>query len=57
MTVSWIRLAAICIDYTDAHVMAEVVSRLLGWEMTSSESCWVLMRKPAGGTRKSFQAG
>ncbi len=36
--------------------MADFYGRLLGWEVTSSEPNWVLMRDPAGGTGLSFQA-
>jgi catechol 2,3-dioxygenase-like lactoylglutathione lyase family enzyme len=56
MTVSSFRLATVCIDCADAHVMAEFYGRLLGWEVTSSEPHWVLMCDPAGGTALSFQA-
>ena len=50
------RLATVCIDCADAHVMADFYARLLGWEVTLSEPRWVLMRDPAGGTGLSFQA-
>jgi catechol 2,3-dioxygenase-like lactoylglutathione lyase family enzyme len=56
MTVSSFRLATVCIDCADAHAMAEFYGRLLGWEATASDSEWVLMRDPAGGTGLSFQA-
>ena len=36
--------------------MADFYGRLLGWEVTSREPNWVLMRDPAGGTGLSFQA-
>jgi glyoxalase superfamily protein len=36
--------------------MAEFYGRLLGWGVTASESEWVLMRDPGGGTGLSFQA-
>jgi catechol 2,3-dioxygenase-like lactoylglutathione lyase family enzyme len=54
--VSSFRLATVCIDCADAHAMAEFYGRLLGWEVTASESEWVLMRDPDGGTGLSFQA-
>ena len=50
------RLATVCIDCADAHAMAEFYGRLLGWEVTASETHWVLMRDPAGGAGLSFQA-
>jgi hypothetical protein len=50
------RLETVCLDCADAHVMADFYGRLLGWEATSSEPEWVLMRDPAGGTGLSFQA-
>jgi catechol 2,3-dioxygenase-like lactoylglutathione lyase family enzyme len=36
--------------------MADFYGQLLGWEVTSSEPHWVLMRDPSGGTGLSFQA-
>ena len=56
MKVSSFRLATVCIDCADAHALAEFYGRLLGWDVTSSEPEWVLMRDPAGGTGLSFQA-
>jgi catechol 2,3-dioxygenase-like lactoylglutathione lyase family enzyme len=53
--VSSFRLATVCIDCADAHAMAEFYGRLLGWEVTASDSEWVLMRDPDGGTGLSFQ--
>ncbi len=50
------RLATVCIDCADAHAMAEFYGRILGWEVTASESEWVLLRDPVGGTGLSFQA-
>jgi catechol 2,3-dioxygenase-like lactoylglutathione lyase family enzyme len=51
-----LRVATICIDCADAGAMADFYRRLLGWEVTSQEPEWVLMRDPAGGTGLSFQA-
>jgi catechol 2,3-dioxygenase-like lactoylglutathione lyase family enzyme len=56
MTVSSFRLATVCIDCADAHALAEFYGRLLGWEVTASDSEWVLMRDPDGGSGLSFQA-
>ena len=50
------RLQTVCIDCADAGAMADFYGRLLGWDVTSSEAEWVLMRDPAGGTGLSFQA-
>src|SRR5258705_6027534 len=55
ITVSSFRLATVCIDCADAHALAEFYGHLLGWEVTASESEWVLMRDPDGGTGLSFQ--
>jgi catechol 2,3-dioxygenase-like lactoylglutathione lyase family enzyme len=51
-----LRLATVCIDCSDADVMADFYGRLLGWEVTFRTPGWVLMRDPAGGTGLSFQA-
>jgi catechol 2,3-dioxygenase-like lactoylglutathione lyase family enzyme len=50
------RLATVCIDCANADEMADFYGRLLGWEVTSREPDWVLMRDPARGTGLSFQA-
>lgn len=50
------RLATVCVDCADAHVMADFYGHLLGWEVAASEPDWVLMRDPRGGTGLSFQA-
>jgi catechol 2,3-dioxygenase-like lactoylglutathione lyase family enzyme len=49
------RVATVCIDCADAHLMADFYGRLLGWEATFREPDWVLMRDPAGGTGLAFQ--
>jgi catechol 2,3-dioxygenase-like lactoylglutathione lyase family enzyme len=49
-------LQTVCIDCADADAMADFYGRLLGWEVTSREPGWALMRDPAGGTGLSFQA-
>ena len=51
-----LRIQTVCIDCADAHVMADFYGALLGWEVTSTEANWVLIRDPAGGTGLSFQA-
>lgn len=56
MTRPSFRLATVCIDCSDAHVMADFYRRLLGWEVTRTEPDWVLLREPTGGTGLSFQA-
>lgn len=49
-------LATVVLDCPDAHALANFYSRLLGWEVTSSEPDWVLLRCPTGGTGLSFQS-
>ena len=49
-------LATVVLDCPDAHALANFYSRLLGWEATSSEPDWVLLRSPTGGTGLSFQS-
>jgi catechol 2,3-dioxygenase-like lactoylglutathione lyase family enzyme len=51
-----LHLQTVCIDCADADAMADFYGRLLGWDVTSREPGWVLMRDPAGGTGLSFQA-
>jgi catechol 2,3-dioxygenase-like lactoylglutathione lyase family enzyme len=51
-----ITLGTVCLDCADAHAMARFYAELLGWEPTSTEPDWVLMRDPAGGAGLSFQA-
>jgi catechol 2,3-dioxygenase-like lactoylglutathione lyase family enzyme len=51
-----ISLGTICLDCHDAHAMARFYGGLLGWEPTSTEDDWVLMRNPDGGVGLSFQA-
>ncbi|MDY7102148.1 MAG: VOC family protein [Actinomycetota bacterium] len=51
-----VRLATVCVDCADAHELAGFYGRLLGWEVTTSEPDWVLMRDPGGGVGLSFQA-
>jgi catechol 2,3-dioxygenase-like lactoylglutathione lyase family enzyme len=50
------RLETVCIDCADAHVLAAFYGQLLGWDVTTREPQWVLMRDPGGGTGLSFQA-
>lgn len=49
-------LATVCIDCADAHELAAFYCQLLGWEPTSTEPDWVLVRNPTGGVGLSFQA-
>jgi catechol 2,3-dioxygenase-like lactoylglutathione lyase family enzyme len=51
-----ITLGTVCLDCDDAHAMARFYGALLGWEPTSTEPDWVLMRDPGGGAGLSFQA-
>lgn len=51
-----ISLRTVCLDCSDAHAMAGFYGQLLGWEPTSTEPDWVLMRDPDGGVGLSFQA-
>lgn len=56
MTRPSLHLRTVCIDCADAEEMAAFYGRLFGWEVTSREPGWVLMRDPEGGTGLSFQA-
>lgn len=51
-----LRLTTVCLDGPDARALAAFYGALLGWEPTSVEPDWVLMRDPAGGVGLSFQA-
>lgn len=51
-----IKLRTVVLDCADAHELSDFYARLLGWEKTATESDWVLMRDPGGGTGLSFQA-
>jgi catechol 2,3-dioxygenase-like lactoylglutathione lyase family enzyme len=47
----------VCIDCADADELAGFYSRLLGWEVTSTDGHgWVAMRAPDGGTDILLQA-
>lgn len=48
-------LAGTVLDSPDARALADFYEQLLGWERTSDEPNWVVLRPPAGGTRLSFQ--
>ncbi len=50
-----ITMRTLCIDCADAHAMAAMYGRLLGWQPTFTEDNWVLMRDPNGGVGLSFQ--
>lgn len=51
-----IRLRTVVVDCKDASKLSDFYSNLLGWEKTTVESDWVLMRDPSGGTGLSFQS-
>ena len=48
-------LATVVLDCPDAHALSGFYRRLLGWEVKWSESDWVLIESPDGGTALSFQ--
>lgn len=51
-----VTLRTVNLDCSDAKAMADFYSGLLGWELTTVEPDWVLMRHPdAVGTGLSFQ--
>lgn len=50
-----VTLRTVNLDCSDPHAMAHFYGRLLGWEPTTVEPDWVLMRDPRGGTGLSFQ--
>lgn len=43
------------IDAPDAGALAEFYRRLLGWEISTAEPGWVILRSPAGGHTLNFQ--
>jgi catechol 2,3-dioxygenase-like lactoylglutathione lyase family enzyme len=51
-----VTLAAVVLDCPDANSLADFYARLLGWEVTSREANWALMRSPDGGTGLAFQS-
>lgn len=48
-------LAGTVLDSPDARKLADFYEQFLGWERTSNEPDWVVLRPPDGGTRLSFQ--
>ncbi|GIJ49030.1 glyoxalase [Virgisporangium aliadipatigenens] len=48
-------LTTINIGAPDPGALARFYARLLGWEIATEESDWVVLRDPAGGVGLSFQ--
>jgi catechol 2,3-dioxygenase-like lactoylglutathione lyase family enzyme len=48
-------LTTVTIGAPDPGALARFYARLLGWEITTEESDWVVLRDPKGGVGLSFQ--
>ncbi len=49
------RLSATVLSGPDPRGLAAFYERLLGWEKTSEDDTWVMLRSPSGGAGLSFQ--
>jgi catechol 2,3-dioxygenase-like lactoylglutathione lyase family enzyme len=49
------RISATVLDAPDPPELGAFYAQLLGWDVTSSDATWTMVRPPNGGTGLSFQ--
>ena len=55
MTQPQMRISATVLGAPDPQALGAFYARLLGWEVTTNEPEWVMIKPPDGGTGLSFQ--